>query len=762
MENYDFSALTPEEFEKITRDLLKLSLDIDFETFKTGRDGGIDLRHIDESGQQTIVQCKRYSKSSVSNLISNLRNEELPKIEKLKPARYILVTALGLSPQNKEEILKILSPYTTTPSDIVDREQLNDWLRDFPQIERNYFNLWACSSNIIERILHSGIYNYTEAQLPLLQERLRYCVKSAAFEQATTKLNENRVCIIAGAPGIGKTTLAEMLLIQNIDEFIPIKISSDINEAFEVFNPTQNQFFYYDDFLGQTGVDTKLNKNEDQRILEFCAMITKSKNSLLVLTTREYILNQARKTYERLAKADIDPMKCVIDIDSYKQIDRAKILYNHLYHKEVDRQYIEKILEDKSYLKIINHPSFNPRIIETVTSPTYLLTIQPEDFVEQIKNSLNNPQIIWEHAFNEQIHDASRHLLLTLLAIPGSQPLDYCENIFRQLRERLSRMYTLDRSHRDFHNALKESEGAFVKVGLNINGERSVGYLNPSIRDYVSNYYADKPEFVIELIKTCSTAESLQTIWNSFNGNSRVTFDTKSILNAFSSQLSSALTHFPEEESHSQLVRICEFSMTVSNEKFYAAKLLAPSLETTFEKLFNMKQNLSLYKWDRCWEILNQVLNEEHFNANSKRYLKDFVDAIIEHACQISHFRLAANIQDQNVLANEIIGERLEHILETVLEIFPDEFSYIKQVEDYQDAEQLKSDLEQIDQSVGSSCFSDEIDEIDDYINQIYDYETGNKKNIPIEKKLARLKEALKKPSPTHEIDSLFKTVFKP
>lgn len=761
MENYDFSALTPTEFEKLTRDLLNLSVGIDFETFKPGKDGGIDLRHIDTSGKQTIVQCKRYSKSSFSNLFSNLRNEELPKIRKLKPDRYILVTALGLNPQDKDKIAEALSPFINSADDIIDREKLNDWLRDFPQIERNYFNLWACSTNIIERILHSGIYNYTDAQLPLLNEKLRYCVKSAAFDSAISVLNNNRVCIIAGAPGIGKTTLAEMLLIENIEEYTPIKISSDIDEAFETYKPTENQFFYYDDFLGQTGLDTKLNKNEDQRILEFCAMIAKSKNSLLVLTTREYILNQAKKTYERLDKANLDPMKCVVDIDSYKQIDRAKILYNHLYHKDLDEGFIEKIVENRNYLSIINHASFNPRIIDTLTSPSYLETIHPDNFVEKIQSSLNNPQIVWEHAFNEQINDVSRHLLLALLAIPGFQSLDYCENVFLQLRDNLGRLYTLNRTPRDFIYALKECEGAFIRIGLTKNGDRAIGYINPSVRDFVANYYAGQPQFIIELINTCSTTKAHQTLWNSFNGNSRVTFDKEPILDAFADQLSQALLKSPENSNHSQLVQTCEFGMSVANEKPYTAKLLVPPLQVSLNKLFDMQQNLSMYQWDRCWEILNQALSKNYFHKYAERYLRDFVNSILDHACEIAHYRLAFHIQEESDAAREIIGDRLEDIEELVVEIFYDEFDYIKSAEYYDDAEQLKSNLEQIE-SITDFYLSDEIALVQNYIDQTYDNESGRPNYSSLEERLKQMKSARENPSPTSEIDSLFSTVFTP
>jgi len=42
MTEYDFTSLSPAEFEKLTRDLLQKELKIHLESFKAGKDKGID------------------------------------------------------------------------------------------------------------------------------------------------------------------------------------------------------------------------------------------------------------------------------------------------------------------------------------------------------------------------------------------------------------------------------------------------------------------------------------------------------------------------------------------------------------------------------------------------------------------------------------------------------------------------------------------------------------------------------------------------
>ncbi len=436
MSDYDFKSLSPWEFEQLSRDLLKASLGLDFELFKSGKDQGIDLRYSRSKNNAVIVQCKHYANSDLSNLKSNLKNNEIKKITKLSPERYILVTSLGLTPGNKDDIAKILGNYLLSFSDIITKETLNGWLNDHPEIEKSHIKLWATTSVVMERIIHSGIFNYTIFQTDLLEERLRYYVKNRSFDEALKILKEQHFCIIAGMPGIGKTTLAEMLLIDHMScGYEPIRVSSDIAEAFKTYNPNKRQAFYYDDFLGQTGLEHKLNKNEDQRIADFCRICSKSSRTVFIMTTREYILNQAKSTYEKLDRAGLDINKCVIDISSYALMDRAKILYNHLYFRELPRDYISEVVKDRGYLRIVQHKSFNPRVIEWMTNSICLANIPANRYIDEFIARLDHPAMIWEHAYRNQICDHTKHLLLAVLALPNIVLLSDCKRAFEEFRK---------------------------------------------------------------------------------------------------------------------------------------------------------------------------------------------------------------------------------------------------------------------------------------------------------------------------------------
>lgn len=73
---YDFKTLDYNDFERLVKDILSKMYNVHIERFKSGRDGGVDLRHSHFTDDETIIQCKHYANSSYSNLKSVLRRKK--------------------------------------------------------------------------------------------------------------------------------------------------------------------------------------------------------------------------------------------------------------------------------------------------------------------------------------------------------------------------------------------------------------------------------------------------------------------------------------------------------------------------------------------------------------------------------------------------------------------------------------------------------------------------------------------------------------
>ena len=512
MPSYDFKTLSSHDFEDCARDLLQAELSIRLESFKSGRDGGIDLRHSRDSERSLIVQCKHYAEFGYDALLRDLK-KELPKVKKIKPARYLIATSVGLSPMKKDEIVGLFSPYCVSPSEVFGKEDLNNLLGRHPEVEKKNFKLWLSSSLVLNRILHSKIYNYSDTEVERIKRKIKLYVQNDSFFRALKILEDLHYCIIAGIPGIGKTTLAEILLVHHLRlGYEPIKIANDITEAYAVLNQGRRQIFYYDDFLGQTVLEDKLNKNEDESLLRFLDTVRRSKTTKLILTTREYILAHAKASYEKLSVSSFDYKKCVVDLGDYTEFHRAKILYNHVYFSSLKKEYLAALLEDRSYMRVVGHRNFNPRIIEWMTDYVESQGVTSSGYVERFVSSLDNPTRLWQHAFEKQLANPSRHVLLTLVSMPDEVVLEDLEKAFTSLYLYRSKQCRFPIDSLDFKQALKELESNFIRIDKS-GDSLAIKFHNPSIRDFLVNVIRDDNGYAEDLVRSAVFFEQIVRLW---------------------------------------------------------------------------------------------------------------------------------------------------------------------------------------------------------------------------------------------------------
>jgi len=512
MSDYDFSQLSPHDFELICRDLLQAEWGLVLESFKAGKDGGIDFRYT-QAGKQIIVQCKRFVETGFAGLLRELR-KEADKVRKLKPSRYVLMTAAPLSDANKTKIVEVIGTQFLVKADIFGCADVNNLLRRHSEVERFHYKLWLASTNVLETVLHNDIVTQSDFQVEKIHSEIKRYVQGSAYPRALEALKADHVVILSGLPGVGKTTLANMLLYQHlINGFEPIIVRADFAEGKAMFRKGKPQVFYFDDFMGTTFLGDKGSSDQQRQyraIIEFIEMVGAVKDKRLILTTREQMLRQAWGASEQIRNAGLMDRKVVIHMGDYSMRQRAEILYNHVFFSDLPPEYRDQLLKNEFYFKIVKHDNFNPRLIEWLSTYRRFKHVPVGRYQTFVAQLLQDPAEIWRHAFEQQISDAGRSLLLTLFSFGGQMGNAVLREGFAALHVHRAQIYGLPRRPDDYTRARAELHGAFIRP----TASDSIEFINPSVLDWLNRVVRQDPENAVDLIMGAARFTQVAHVWN--------------------------------------------------------------------------------------------------------------------------------------------------------------------------------------------------------------------------------------------------------
>lgn len=516
MIDYDFSTLNDKEFENLSIDLISKDKSKRFERFKVGKDGGIDGRYYRDDGKEEIIQCKHYLKTGFDGLITSLKKKsdkginEIEKIKKLNPIKYIFVTSIALSAENKKSIKALFDPYIKNYNDIYGQEDLNVILGNNSDIEKRYYKLWLSSTVVLDRLLNNAIESRSEFLLEDIKEKSKYYVVTDNHNKAIEKLDESHIIIIAGEPGIGKTTLAEhMALWYTEKDFKLCNIENSINEAESIYKKDEKQIFYFDDFLGANYLNA-IEDKKDSHIVKFMNRIKKDKTKRFILTSRTNIFNQGLAYSDTFKSNNLENEEFIIKIESLKDIDKAMILYNHIWHSDLEEEFLDQIYIDKRYKHIINHKNFNPRLIAFITDIKKIKKeeITAENYWNYIVEKLDNPQDVWKKAFEKDSDEFARIIVLLTVFNDNKIEEEKLRNAYTKYIKFI-KLQNYSHTSKEFDHIVEEVVKYFLNRSLKYNKTIEYSLFNPSIADYVLNQNKNETEKIKLIYSSLQTVPSL-------------------------------------------------------------------------------------------------------------------------------------------------------------------------------------------------------------------------------------------------------------
>lgn len=505
MTNYDLhNLLSPLEFEDLARDLIQAERGITFESFKPGKDLGIDGRFILDKDFEIILQCKQYA--TLKSLLPTLKKEAEKMNARKGKLNYLLATSLSLSPPQKTKIAQALTPLIRVESQIYGREDLNNLIAKNKDIEQRWPKLWLQNGDALNRVVNLDLVN-----------RNRFFFKKANRFAATYAYDYNywktwgplikeRGLIITGDPGVGKSALAYMLATELSGcGYEPKVVGDEVKDALRQLLTEKKQVFIYDDFLGENIMDKRLRPGEQDDIIELLETARENPSTIVLLISRNYLLNEARTEYERLNRYLRQRESAIIDIAHHSNFDRADIVYQHLYAARLPSPNLDNFIKSELYLPIIRHKNFNPRIVEAIFKTNVLESLDSTQIKKQIESFLDKPYSVWEYPFRNGINDIARDTLLVLLTFNGR--VDY-----PLLFKAVVSYRTESLAEPAFRDSLNSLNNVFIDQ-VSVADLTTVQFINPSIRDFLVHFVEQNKFLLSNLINSAAYYSQLNTIY---------------------------------------------------------------------------------------------------------------------------------------------------------------------------------------------------------------------------------------------------------
>ena len=221
----------------------------------------------------------------------------------------------------------------------------------------------------LSQILDERAYAQARAILESMREDLAKVVVTDAYRKAVEALNKHSFVLLIGEPAAGKTTIASLLAMAALDQWNASMLKlDDPGKVAEHWNPDEpSQFFWLDDAFGVTQYEDFLVHRWNHILPQIRTMLRKG--AKIVMTSRDYIYNRARKDLKESAFPLLKESQVVIDVHDLSADEKRQILYNHLKLGKQPRSFRTEI---KPYLEdVASHPRFIPETARRLADPLF-------------------------------------------------------------------------------------------------------------------------------------------------------------------------------------------------------------------------------------------------------------------------------------------------------------------------------------------------------------------------------------------------------
>ena len=358
----------------ITREILGQTV----EQFLDSRDGGRDgafTGNWNATGEEDltgrfVIQCKFTGKANHVLSVSDIA-EEVPKAERLVNLglcdSYILMTNAGISGTGAERIRERFESAGVRHFRAFGSSWLNQQIFENKRLRMHVPRLYGLGD--LSQILDERAYDQARLIIESMREDLSKVIITSAYRKAVEAINEHHFVLLVGEPAVGKTTIASLLAMSALDTKDASVLKLDTPEKLtEHWNPDEpTQFFWIDDAFGVTQYQNGLVYSWNHALPQVRAMLRNG--AIVVMTSRDYIYNRARKDLKESAFPLLKESQVVVEVEDLSREEKRQILYNHIKLGNQNRPFRTRI---KPFLeKVASHPRFIPETARRLADPFF-------------------------------------------------------------------------------------------------------------------------------------------------------------------------------------------------------------------------------------------------------------------------------------------------------------------------------------------------------------------------------------------------------
>lgn len=397
---YGLHSLGWKGFQDLCQTVISEILGQTVEGFLDSHDGGRDgaftgkwssLGEEDLCGP-FVIQCKFTSRVNHNLRLSDL-SDEISKARKLVDSGicrcYVLMTNRGITGIENQKISQCLKAAGVKHVRLFGSTWMTRQICENKRLRKLVPQIYGLGD--LSQVLDVRAYEQAKVIIDHWRDDLAKVVLTDAYHRAAEAIGRHGFVLLIGEPACGKTTISSLLAMAACDQLHAsiIKIDNPQEVSTHWNTNESSQFFWIDDAFGVTQFDGILVNQWNYLLPKIQTMVRSG--ARIVMTSRDYIYNRAKRHLKRNAFPLLNESQVVIKVQELSIHEKEQILYNHIRLGNQSRSFraaIKPFLQD-----VASNPHFIPETAQRLGNSFFTRSLPLNakgisDFVERPEGML--------------------------------------------------------------------------------------------------------------------------------------------------------------------------------------------------------------------------------------------------------------------------------------------------------------------------------------------------------------------------------------